>query len=51
MITTILYSILLLAIVFFLLVMYFGIKYIRTRHYALVPNNQNNIDDVYIAFI
>jgi len=50
MIASILYAFGLLLILFFVLVMYFGVKYIRTRHYALVPNN-NNIDDVYIQFL
>jgi hypothetical protein len=50
MITTILYGLGLLLILFFILVLYLGVKYIRTRHYALVPNN-NNKDDVYIQFL
>ena len=44
-------TIILLLVILFIFVMYFGIKFIRNRHYALVPNLDKNIDDVYIQFV
>jgi hypothetical protein len=52
MITTIIYSIIILLIIMIILFMYLGIKFIRNRHYAIVPNQEtNNINDVYIQFL
>jgi|LakMenEpi03Aug12_release.lakeMendotaPanAssembly.Ray.scaffolds.fasta_scaffold3464040_1 hypothetical protein len=44
-------AIILLLIIFFLFIIYFGVKFIRNRPYALVPNQDRNIDDVYIQFV
>jgi hypothetical protein len=51
MLAEIISSIIVVLLIFFVIIMYYGIKFIRTRHYALVPNQQNTIDDVYIQFV
>lgn len=37
-------------LILFSIIMYFGIKYIRSRHYSIIPEEQNN-DDVYVRFL
>ena len=52
MITTIIYSFVLILIILIIIFMYLGIKFIRNRHYAIVPTQENNNnDDVYIQFL
>lgn len=51
MLTTIIATFVLLILILCVVFMHFGIKFIRNRHYALVPNEDNSSNDVYIQFL
>lgn len=51
MLTTIIATIIVILLILCAVFLHFGIKFIRNRHYALVPNENNNNNDVYIQFL